>query len=141
MTPERWQKIEQLCNAALEHEASQRATFLEQACGGDDELRREVDSLLEQEKSAEGFLESPVVEVAAAALGKMPGGDGGPSLVGREMGCYQIRSLVGAGGMGEVYEARDAKLGRTVAIKVLPSAFVHDSERLARFQREARMLA
>jgi serine/threonine-protein kinase len=138
MTPERWQKIEQLCNAALEREASRRAAFLAQACQGDDELRLEVESLLEQEKPAERFLESPALEVAAAALGKMPGGDGRQSLV---VGSYQILSLVGAGGMGEVYEAHDTKLGRNVAIKVLPSAFVHDSERLARFQREARMLA
>jgi Tol biopolymer transport system component len=72
------------------------------------------------------------LEVAAAAL---------PSLVGREMGCYQILSLLGAGGMGEVYEARDTKLGRNVAIKVLPAAFVTDPERLSRFQREARILA
>jgi Tol biopolymer transport system component len=141
MTPERWQKIEQLCNAALEREASQRGAFLAQACQGDDELRREVESLLKQEKPAEGFLESPALEVAAAALAKMQGGDGGPSLVGREIGCYQILSLAGAGGMGEVYEARDTKLGRNVAIKVLPAAFVNDPQRLSRFQREARMLA
>jgi hypothetical protein len=120
MTPERWKKIEQLCHAALEREVSQRGAFLAQACRGDEELRREVESLLAQEKPAEGFLESPALEVAAAALGKMPGGDGGPSLVGRDMGSYQILSLVGAGGMGEVYEAHDTKLGRTVAIKVLP---------------------
>ena len=99
MTPERWQKVEQLCDAALGREASQRAAFLAQACQGDDELRREVESLLEQEKSAEGFLESPALEVAAAALAKMPGGDGGPFLVGRKMGGYQILSLLGAGGI------------------------------------------
>src|ERR1700739_2857813 len=141
MTPERWQKVEQLCNAALEREASQRGAFLAQACQGDEELRREVESLLEQEKPAEGFLESPVLEVAAAVLAKTPGGGGAPSLVGGEMGCYQILSLLGAGGMGEVYEARDTKLGRNVAIKVLPAAFVNDPERLSRLQREARMLA
>jgi Tol biopolymer transport system component len=141
MTPERWQKIEQLCNAALEREASQRGEFLAQACQGDDELRREVESLLKQEKPAEEFLESPALKVAAVALATMPGGDGGLSLVGREMGCYQILSLLGAGGMGEVYEARDTKLGRNVAIKVLPAAFVNDPERMSRFQREARMLA
>ena len=90
MTPERWQKVEQLCNAALEREASQRGAFLAQACQGDDELRREVESLLAQENPAEGFLESPALEVAAAAMAKIPGGDGGSSLVGREMGCYQI---------------------------------------------------
>src|ERR1700739_3369255 len=101
MTPERWQKVEELCNAALEREASQRADFLAQACQGDDELRREVESLLKQETPAERFLELRALEVAAAVLVKTPGGDGGPSLVGREMGCYQILSLLGAGGMGE----------------------------------------
>jgi eukaryotic-like serine/threonine-protein kinase len=141
MTTPRWQKVERLCHAALEREASQRAAYLAQACEGDDELRREVESLLAQEKTAEGFLESPALEVAAAALAKKPGGDGGPFLIGRQMGSYQILSLLGVGGMGEVYEARDTKLGRNVAIKVLPPGFVHDPERLARFQREARMLA
>jgi eukaryotic-like serine/threonine-protein kinase len=141
MTTPRWQKVEQLCHAALEREASQREAYLAQACQGDDELRREVESLLAQEKTAEGFLESPALEVAAAALAKKPGGDGRPSLIGRKLGSYQILSLLGAGGMGEVYEARDTKLGRNVAIKVLPSAFVHDPDRLSRFQREARMLA
>ena len=141
MTPERWQKVEQLCNAALEREASQRAAFLAQACQGDAELRREVESLLEQEKPAIGFLESVALEAAAAVLANMPGGEDGPSLVGREMGCYRIVSLLGAGGMGEVYQAHDTKLGRDVAIKVLPEAFAHDPERLSRFQREAKMLA
>src|ERR1700739_4381912 len=141
MTSERWQKVEQLCNAALEREESQRGAFLEQACQGDDELRREVESLLKQEKPAEEFLESPALEVAAAVLAKMPGGNREPSLVGREMNCYEILSLLGAGGMGEVYQAHDTKLGRNVAIKVLPAAFVNDPERLSRFQREARMLS
>src|ERR1700688_584637 len=108
MTPERWQKVEQLCNAALEREASQRAAFLAQACQGDAELRGEVESLLEQEKPAIGFLESVALEAAAAVLANMPGGEDGPSLVGREMGCHRIVSLVGAGGMGEAYQPPDA---------------------------------
>src|ERR1700736_6107997 len=137
MTPERWQRVEMLCNAALECEASQRGAFLAQACGGDDELRREVESLLSQEKSAEAFLESPAIGPAA----KMFSEEQRESLIGRQMGSYQILSLLGAGGMGEVYQARDSKLGRDVAIKVLPAAFVHASDRLSRFQREARLLA
>src|ERR1700682_1179881 len=67
--------------------------------------------------------------------------DSGQSLRGRQLSSYQVLSLLGAGGMGEVYQAHDTKLGRDVAIKVLPSAFVHDPDRLSRFQREARMLA
>src|SRR5712672_1030449 len=65
----------------------------------------------------------------------------GQSMMGRELGSYRVVSLIGSGGMGEVYQAHDTKLGREVAIKVLPAAFVGDPERLARFQREARMLA
>ena len=136
MTPERWQQVERLYHAALKREASQRAAFLREACPGDDELRGEVESLLAQEDGA-SLLEMPAIELAGKALGR----DGGQSLLGRQMGGYQVISLLGAGGMGEVYEARDAKLGRTVAIKVLPPAFTNDPERLSRFQREARMLA
>src|SRR5712692_134608 len=133
----RWQQIERMYHAALEREESQRAAYLHEVCAGDDDLRREVESLLAQEKRGDGFLESPAIEVAARAMAK----DSGQLLKGRQLGSYKIVSLLGVGGMGEVYQARDSKLSRDVAIKVLPAAFVHDSERLARFQREARMLA
>jgi serine/threonine-protein kinase len=141
MTPERWQEIERLCNAALEREASQRGAFLAQACEGDDELRREVESLLAQEKPAERFLESVGAEVSRRVWANMRGGDGERSMIGRQLGSYQVVSLLGVGGMGEVYQARDTKLGRDVAVKVLPPGLIHDADRLARFQREARMLA
>jgi serine/threonine protein kinase len=137
MMPERWEKIEQVYHAALEREESQRAVYLHEVCAGDTALQQEVQSLLEQEKRGDGFLESPAMEVVARAMAK----DSGGSLNGRQLGSYKIASLLGAGGMGEVYQAHDTKLGRDVAIKVLPAAFVHDVERLARFQREARMLA
>jgi serine/threonine-protein kinase len=133
-----WQKIEQLYHAALEREESQRAAYLREVCTGDDALRQEVESLLAQQIAAEGFLEAPAIEVAAKALA---GGQSQSILLGQRLGSFKIASLLGAGGMGEVYQAHDTKLGRDVAIKVLPSAFVHDAERLARFQREARMLA
>ena len=136
MTPERWQHVERLYHEALEREASQRAGFLREASPGDDALRREVESLLAQEDGG-SLLEKPALEVAAKALA----GDSGPSLLGRQIGGYQVICLLGAGGMGEVYEARDSKLGRKVAIKILPASFANDAERLARFQREARMLA
>ncbi len=137
MTPERWQKIEQLYHAALEREASQRAAYLHKVCPGDDALRREVESLLAQEMRPEGFLETPALELAAKVLVEHQS----RSLVGQQLGSHKIISLLGAGGMGEVYQAHDAKLRRDVAVKVLPSVFQHDSERLVRFQREARMLA
>jgi eukaryotic-like serine/threonine-protein kinase len=142
MTPERWKKIEQLCNAALERDASQRAAFLLQACQGDDELRREVESLLAQEKPADRFLESSDAEIAAKQLATGPGaGDGADKLIGRRLGAYQIVSLVGAGGMGEVYRARDTRLGRTVAIKVLPERLADRPDLRDRFEREARTIA
>src|ERR1700687_4274463 len=137
MTPERWQKIEQLYHAALEREESQRAAYLQEVCAGDSALQREVESLLAQERGGDGFLESPAIEVAARAMAK----DSRRSLKGQQLGSYKILSLLGAGGMGEVYQAHDTKLARDVAIKVLPAAFVHDAERLSRFQREAKMLA
>jgi eukaryotic-like serine/threonine-protein kinase len=133
---DRWQQIEQLYHSALEREGNQRAAFLREACAGDDALRQEVESLLAQEKGA-GFLEAPALEAAAKIFDEDPGA----SLIGRQIGSYQVVWLLGAGGMGEVYQARDTKLGRNVALKVLPAAFVHDPERLSRFQREARMLA
>jgi len=137
MTPERWQQIEQLYHAALEHEESQRAAYLQEVCAGDDALRREVDSLLAQEIRGDALLESPAVEVAASAMAR----DSRRSLIGQQLGCYKIVFLVGAGGMGDVYQAHDTKLNRDVAIKVLPAAFINDPERLSRFQREARTLA
>src|SRR5882672_11291872 len=100
MTPERWEKIEQLYHGAQEHEGSQRVAYLREVCAGDDALRREVESLLEQEKRGDGFLESPAVEVAA----KMMAMDAIQSLSGRQLGSYKIASLLGAGGMGEVYQ-------------------------------------
>ena len=87
---------------------------MESACDGDEGLRRGVESLLAADQQAENFLESPVLEVAAEAMATQ----GPPSLVGRALGAYQILSPLGAGGMGEVYKAKDSRLNRTVAIKV-----------------------
>jgi serine/threonine protein kinase/Tol biopolymer transport system component len=137
MKPERWQKIEQLYHAALERQENQRAAFLHEVCAGDDALRRDVESLLLHENGANSFLDAPAMEVAVKMLGE----EQGQSMIGRQLGAYQVVSLLGAGGMGEVYLAHDTKLGRDVAVKVLPEAFVNDADRLSRFQREARMLA
>src|SRR5262245_12830696 len=137
MDVERWRRVEALCHAALERTASERAAFLAVACAEDSGLRREVEALLEKESAAAGFLSAPLAAVAAGAIGAPTG----TSLVGRFLGQYEIVGALGAGGMGEVYRARDTELGRDVAIKVLPRAFVDDRERLARFEREARVLA
>ena len=135
--PDRWSQVSQLYHAALAQDANERGRFLAQACEGDDALQREVESLLAHEGAAEGFLAAPALEVAAKVMAE----DAGGSLSGRQIGGYQILSRLGAGGMGEVYRARDTKLGRDVAFKVLPRAFTADPDRLARFEREARVLA
>ena len=132
--PERWHQIEQICEAALEREGGQRAAFLKEACGKDEGLRREVESMLAHEEAAESFIEVPALEVAAKVLAE----DRNPSLLGQQINSYKILSLLGAGGMGAVYRAHDTRLGREVAIKVLPSAFATDADRLRRFEQEAR---
>jgi eukaryotic-like serine/threonine-protein kinase len=132
MKTERWQQISQLYDAAMARDEVQRAAFLRDACGGDLALQREVESLLARDEGAESFLERPPA---------FESGDSGLDLIGQQIGTYKVLSLLGAGGMGEVYRARDTKLGRDVALKVLPARFTADGDRLARFEREARMLA
>jgi eukaryotic-like serine/threonine-protein kinase len=130
MTPERWARIEQLYHEALGCDPHQRAAFLAAACAGDDALRREVESLLAHDGGA-AFLSTPAV--ASGIVEELR--------VGQAVGPYLISARIGAGGMGEVYRARDTKLGRDVAIKILSGAFTADPDRLARFEREARLLA
>ena len=136
MTPDRERDIERMCQAALECPVAERAGFLAEACGDDAALRREVESLLAQAGAASSFLETPVLAAAAQLVGTA-----GALAVGQQIGPYTILSVLGSGGMGEVYRARDATLGREVAVKVLSSLFANDPERLARFEREARLLA
>jgi Tol biopolymer transport system component/tRNA A-37 threonylcarbamoyl transferase component Bud32 len=134
MTPERWKQIERLYQAALEREPNQRAAFLKEACAGDEVVRQEVESLLAYEPHAEGFIEAPAPEAAAKGLA----GHRRHSLVGQQLGLYKVLSLLGAGGMGEVYLARDTRLERTVAVKVLPAELIDNPERLKRFEQEAK---
>src|SRR5262245_29216248 len=143
----RWRRVEELCHAALERDAHDRSAFLAAACGGDVELRREVEALLAHAPTADGFLVEPVGALAADVMfgsndarGSGPSGPAG-DLIGRRIGTYQVVSRLGAGGMGEVYRARDTQLARDVAIKVLAASFSADRERAARFEREARVLA
>ena len=133
----RWHLVSRLYHDVLGRAEDERAAFLHDACGADEALRRDVESLLMQGPSAEGFLSGAALDVAAKVMGDPPR----RLMIGTQLGSYQILSLLGTGGMGEVYRARDPKLGRDVAIKVLPPFFANDPERLARLAREARLLA
>ncbi len=137
MSSDRWRQVEDLCHAALACDAEERTAFLENACRGDEGLRHEVESLLAQESSAERFMRVPAAVLAGSGGLDQPA----RTLIGARFGSYTIRSLLGVGGMGEVYRAHDETLGREVAIKVLSPAFTADPDRRARFEREARMLA
>jgi serine/threonine-protein kinase len=130
MTPERWQKVKELFEAALELEPAQRASFLRRGDAYDDEVRREVESLLSSYEEAPGFMDAPAVEQWSAARRKLS--------AGQRFSHYEIDSLIGEGGMGEVYAAHDTKLGRKVALKLLPPDFTGDPDRVQRFMREAR---
>jgi eukaryotic-like serine/threonine-protein kinase len=134
MTPERWQQVKQILQSALERNATERSAFLAQACADDPVLRSEVESLLRSSEDAESFMETPAVQSAAKSLA----GDQTKLLIGQRINHYQIVSLLGEGGMGEVYLARDTKLDRNVAIKILPRYYATDAGRLRRFQQEAR---
>jgi Tol biopolymer transport system component len=136
MDRDRWKKVERLYHEALALPAVERRAFLKEACEADSDLQREVESLVEETSAASGFLSDPAIVAAARLMVDKYG-----TLIGRQIGIYRLVSLLGAGGMGEVYRARDTKLGRDVAIKILPRAFTSDRERLARFEREARILA
>jgi serine/threonine-protein kinase len=130
--------VERICLAALERSAAERAAFLIEACGSDEELRREAASLIARDGMAGSFLEVPPIDAASSEATAVTE----PTMAaGDRIGPYSIVSSLGSGGMGEVYRARDATLDREVAIKVLPSLFTSDPLRIERFEREARLLA
>ncbi len=140
MKPEQWQQVERLYHAALELAPDERSRFIAAACAGDEALHREVESLLECDDQVGLFLEKPAKEVLAGQIASYYA-PASPLLAGQKINDYEIRSLLGAGGMGEVYLARDLKLGRDVAIKLMPDYLARDPERVRRFEREARILA
>jgi eukaryotic-like serine/threonine-protein kinase len=134
MTPERFREAGHLYHAALEIEPEARAAFLDRACGEDEELRREAESLLRAHDKVGNYFAAPALEVAAGLLA----GRQNLSLAGHSLSHYRVLSLIGAGGMGEVYLAEDTRLGRKVALKLLPREFTEDPERVRRFELEAR---
>ena len=142
MTPERWREVERLYHAALERRVEERATFLGEACGDDRALQREVESLLAYHPRAEAFIERPAGDGRlAGAVRRLEAASIPGRFVGRVFGSYEVKALVGAGGMGEVYRAVDPRLGRTVAIKTLPEHASRDPQRIERFKREARIVS
>ena len=134
MNPDRLQQIEKLFHSALKHEPAERAAFLRVECGDDDSLRRAVESLLAHHEQAKSFIELPATIAAAGIFDDERGG----SLIGQVIERYEVLALIGAGGMGEVYLAQDRSLGRRVALKLLPSLYTQDADRLSRFEQEAR---
>src|SRR5216683_174820 len=133
MTPERWRRIKPLLQSALEHTPGERSAFLAAECAGGEALREDVESLIASHEQAGDFIESPAVEFLADSMGNQA-----DSLAGQSFGPYQINARIGIGGMGVVYLAHDSRLGRKVALKMLPDYFTRDDERLRRFQQEAR---
>src|SRR5437763_3573044 len=134
MKAERWKQVNDLFQSAVERAPGERAAFLHEACHGDEGLRREVDSLLTSHERAENFIESPAFEIAPELLFN----DRAGALVGELIGHYRVEALIGVGGMGEVYLARDERLGRKVALKLLPKRLTADETQLSRFKTEAR---
>src|SRR5215467_2827705 len=121
-TAQRWRRVEELYHAAQACDASRRTAYLAEACAGDEKLRREVESLLAQPASADGFFD----RLGAAVAGQVVDEIATVGVIGRRIGPYQVQACIGAGGMGEVYRARDTRLGRDVAIKILPREFTSD---------------
>jgi hypothetical protein len=132
MTPERWRQVTEVFHAALALDAPAREAYLDRACASDHGLREEINAMLAAHHTPAGFGDRPVIGAIDGALRLE---------TGAMVGAYRIDRLIGAGGMGEVYRALDTNLGRQVAIKVLPDTLAHDPERVARFEREAHMLA
>ncbi|MBZ5581298.1 MAG: protein kinase, partial [Acidobacteriia bacterium] len=138
MQAERWERIKQVYNSALRIEPQQREAFLDEACAGDEWLRREIEQLLAQGSQADGFLESPALEIAARAIAVE---EQGSELAGRALLHYRVIEKIGEGGMGVVYRARDERLQRDVAIKVLAGAALPNERARTQLLREARAAA
>ena len=133
MQAERWRTCTEIFHAALERPPDERNAFIEQSCGGDAALRRQVETLLKYHDEAGEFISTPAVAAAPELVRDDP-----DALIGQHLGNDRIDGVLGAGGMGVVYLACDERLGRKVGLKLLPRAFVNDEAQLARLKLEAR---
>lgn len=134
MTPERWQQVKEIFNSAINYRPEERGLFLSQACSGDDNLREEVESLIASHEQSGNFIDEPAFVAAASLLAD----EKRELSVGDTIGSYQVLSFISRGGMGEVYLAEDKRLSRKVALKLLPTSFTTNDDRLRRFEQEAR---
>lgn len=127
MNTERWRRVDQIFHEALKRKPIEQEAFLERECAGDASLRKEIETLIRAHGNAGSFMETSLPRMTMQ--------------VGTQLGSLELTALLGKGGMGEVYRARDAKLKRDVAVKILPPEFSRDPDRATRFQREAEVLA
>src|SRR6266480_3798775 len=134
MEPRRWGRITDIYHATIARPPEERASFLGEECHGDESLRKQVEAMVKSHEQSGDFIESPAFAVAPELLIDEPAGD----LIGQSIGHYRIESLLGVGGMGEVYLARDEQLGRKVALKLLPEHMTANETQLSRFKTEAR---
>ena len=134
MTPERWQQVKAIFNSAITYRPEERSSFVSRACSGDEELRNEVESLIASHEQSGSFIDKPAFEAAASLLTR----EKSELNSGQMVASYEVISFISRGGMGEVYLAEDKRLGRKVALKLLPVTFTTDDDRLRRFEQEAR---
>ena len=134
MEPGRWARITDIYHATIARPLEERASFVGQECHGDESLRKQVEAMVKSHERSGDFIESPAFAIAPELLLNVQTVD----LIGQSIGHYQIESLLGVGGMGEVYLARDERLGRKVALKLLPERLTADETQLSRFKTEAR---
>src|SRR5665811_1122581 len=137
MAQAEWRRVEELLEQSMAIEPARRPAFLEQACAGDEGLRREVESLLAYEGRVEQFMPTPALDMLSGGIA----GEPARFPEGQEVGPYRIVALIGRGGMGEVYQARDTRLDRDVALKFLPAHYVDTPDAVVRFRREAQAIS